>query len=65
MNENQTPQSEALFDAEFGREMVKSIVLSTTATVGVLAGFLIVGQAIVIAKDLKAKRLAKKTAQEN
>lgn len=55
--------TEAFFSADFGKQIAKDLVLSTVMTVGVLAGFVVVGSAAnYVQKKIEAKKQSKKAA---
>lgn len=50
--------------SSFGKEIAKSFALSTAATAGVLAGFVVVGFTVSKVQDLMNARKAKKDNAE-
>lgn len=46
--------------ASFGKEITKTLVVSTASSVGVLAGFVVVGYAVGKIQQFKAKRASAK-----
>lgn len=52
-------------EIDFGKEIAKTLVLSAAATVGTVAGFVVVGLAMDKIQKIKANRAAKKSQKEN
>lgn len=58
--DNETQEFE---DINFGVEIAKALAISTATTVGVCAGFLVIGYAYSKFEELKKARQAKKIAK--
>jgi hypothetical protein len=63
MDENEN--IEDFQDINFGKEIAKTLVLSTAATVGTIAGFVVVGLAVDKIQKIREARRAKKDQKEN
>lgn len=50
-------------DVNFPKEIAKALALGTATSAGVLAGFMVVGLAVVKIQELKEARKAKKEAK--
>lgn len=63
-NTFETPETSDSVETSFGKEIAKTLALSTATSAGVVAGFVVVGLAITKFEELKKKRAAKKAAAE-
>jgi homoserine kinase len=59
------PETSEFDELSFGKEIAKTLVISTATSAGVIAGFVVVGLTISKFNDIKAKRAAKKAAKED
>jgi hypothetical protein len=61
-NNIETPETSDSNELSFGKEIAKSLVISTVVSTGVVAGFVVVGHAMLKFEEFKKNRAAKKAA---
>lgn len=61
-NTFETPETSDSNELSFGKEIAKTLALSTATSAGVIAGFLVVGLALTKIQEIKKNRAAKKDA---
>jgi len=60
----ETPETSDSTETSFGKEIAKTLALSTATSAGVFAGFVVISLAVTKFDELKKKRAAKKAAAE-